>query len=279
MPIDHLDGTLFKHAVIAGSRPVILMQEQLNNINVFPVADSDTGTNMALTLRNLAEGALNCKEASLDKMSIALADAAFLGAHGSSGSLLAQFFQGLAKGFQASGRVDVVGFARAARYGADCAREAVAEPREGTILTVMRDWADCLDAQCRNSDSFPPLLAFALKGTTESLKRTPEKLEVLAKAGVVDAGAQGFVAMLEGFQNFLDTGQIVPVTRSILAAGRAKARALASPAEITFQFCTQALIVGPEIDRESLRKQIRSLGDSMIVGGSDQRVHLPYTHE
>lgn len=273
-PIAHLDGTLFKHVVIAGSRPVILMQEQLNNINVFPVADADTGTNMALTLRNVAEGALHCKETSIGTMSTALADAAFIGAHGSSGSLLAQFFQGLAEGFQGVERADAVRFAKAARLAADCAREAVAEPREGTILTVMRDWADRLNAECAKAETFPPLFASALKAATESLKQTPEKLEILGKAGVVDAGAQGFVAMLEGFQTFLETGQIVPLTRSMLAGGSAKARAPAKPAEIAFRFCTQALIVGPRIDRESLRSRIRDLGDSIIVGGSDERVHI-----
>jgi dihydroxyacetone kinase-like predicted kinase len=102
MSITHMDGTLLKHAVIAGAQRVIQMQEQLNNINVFPVADSDTGTNMSLTLRSVAEGALNCKESSIDEMSIALADATLMGAHGSSGSILAQFFQGWPKDFEAA---------------------------------------------------------------------------------------------------------------------------------------------------------------------------------
>jgi len=108
----------------------------------------------------------------------------------------------------------------------------------------MNDWADGRDARCGDADVFPPLLVFALNIATESLKTTPEELEVLAKAGVVDAGAQGFVALLEGFLNFVETGKIEPFTRSFLAAGRAKPRALSKPAEIALQFCTQALVVG-----------------------------------
>ena len=104
MPITHLSGLQLKRAVISGAQRVIQMQEQLNNINVFPVPDSDTGTNMALTMRSVAEGALLCKEGSIHGMSRAVADSALMGARGNSGAILAQFFQGLAEGFNGPGR-------------------------------------------------------------------------------------------------------------------------------------------------------------------------------
>jgi dihydroxyacetone kinase-like predicted kinase len=141
MPITHLSGLQLKRAVISGAQRVIQMQEQLNNINVFPVPDSDTGTNMALTMRSAAEGALLCKEGSIHGMSRAVADSALMGARGNSGAILAQFFQGLAEGFQGRARATLEDFAQAVQRAASNAAEAIAEPKEGTILTVIHDWS------------------------------------------------------------------------------------------------------------------------------------------
>ncbi|MDL1875114.1 DAK2 domain-containing protein, partial [Cytophagia bacterium CHB2] len=104
MPITYLDGPRLKDSVIAGAQRLIQMQEHLNNINVFPVPDGDTGTNMALTMRSVAEGALNCKDASVHAVSVALADSALMGARGNSGAILAQFFQGLSEGLNGKTR-------------------------------------------------------------------------------------------------------------------------------------------------------------------------------
>jgi len=274
MPVTYLDGNRLKHATIAGAQRLIQMQEHLNNINVFPVPDSDTGTNMALTMRSVAEGALNCKEVSVHAMSAALADSALMGARGNSGAILAQFFQGLAEGFHGLSRSDLKSFAQAVQHAAMMAREAIAEPREGTILTVIQDWAKYIQETWEKFSDFPALLHSSMQAATESLQRTPEKLKVLAKAGVVDAGAQGFVHLLEGILSFIQSGKIERLARGLFDFGNAKAKVEEAPEAITFQYCTQAFITGTAIDRAALKEQLRLLGDSMIVAGSNERVRI-----
>lgn len=274
MPITYLDGPRLKDSVIAGAQRLIQMQEHLNNINVFPVPDGDTGTNMALTMRSVAEGALNCKDASVHAVSVALADSALMGARGNSGAILAQFFQGLSEGLNGKTRADMGGFASAVNVAAKLSREAIAEPREGTILTVIHDWAEYIHARWEKVADFPTLIHDSLNAATESLNRTPEKLKVLAKAGVVDAGAQGFVHLLEGILHFMQSGKIERIARGILSFGNVKAKVEEAPEDITFQYCTQAFVVGKDIDRQTLKTRLRELGDSMIVAGSNERVRI-----
>ncbi len=274
MPVNYIDGPRLKHATVAAAQRLIQMQEHLNNINVFPVPDSDTGTNMALTMRSVAEGALNCNDESVHAMSLALADSALMGARGNSGAILAQFFQGLSEGFAGKERSDLAGFAHAVQHAAKLAREAIAEPREGTILTVIQDWAKHIHETWERFTDFPTLIDSSLHAASDSLRRTPEKLKELAKAGVVDAGAQGFVHLLEGAINFIQSGKIERLARGILDFGNAKAKVEEAPEEIKFQYCTQAFITGKGIDRNGLKLKLAALGDSMIVAGSNERVRV-----
>ncbi len=274
MPITHLSGLQLKRAIISGAQRVIQMQEHLNNINVFPVADSDTGTNMALTMRSVAEGALLCKEISVHGISRAAADSALMGARGNSGAILAQFFEGLAEGFHGRARATLEDFALAVNNASTNAAEAIAEPKEGTILTVIRDWAQAIHVNWQKNNDFRTLIADSLRAATQSLQDTPRKLKALAKAGVVDAGAQGFVHMLEGVFNFAQSGKIDRVAHAGLTFGNAKAKVDEAPEDITFQFCTEVLIVGEKIDRASLKEKLRPLGNSMIVAGSNERVKI-----
>ncbi len=274
MPVTYLDGPRLKHAVVAGAQRLISMQEQLNNINVFPVPDADTGTNMALTMRSVADGALNCNESSVHAMSVALADSALMGARGNSGAILAQFFQGLSEGFQGKARSSISDFARAVNHASRASREAIAEPRDGTILTVIQDWAIYIQETWGKAADFPTLIRQSLRAATDSLQRTPEKLKVLAKAGVVDAGAQGFVHLLEGITSFMQSGKIERLARGVLNFANIKAKVEESPEAITFQYCTQAFVVGTDIDRQALKMRLQPLGDSMIVAGSNARVRI-----
>jgi hypothetical protein len=274
MPITHLSGLQLKRAAISGAQRVIQMQEQLNNINVFPVADSDTGTNMALTMRSVAEGALLCKDGSVHGISQALADSALMGARGNSGAILAQFFQGLAEGFRGRVRATLEDFALAVQRASGNAAEAIAEPKEGTILTVIRDWAQEIQSTWHRAADFRTLIGESLRAATQSLQDTPRKLKVLAKAGVVDAGAQGFVHLLEGVFTFVQSGKIDRISRAGLTFGNAKAKVEEAPENITFQYCTEALIVGEKIDRNRLKEELRPLGNSMIVAGSSERVKI-----
>ncbi len=274
MPIRYLDGRRFTRAVVAGSHWVRRMQEKLNRINVFPVSDSDTGTNMAATLAGAVTAAEQDRAGDVGATSRRIADSALLGARGNSGAILAQFFQGLAEGLEGCGHVTLAHFAPAARRAADAARSALARPQEGTILTVMSDWASQLEAAARGTADFGDALRESLGAARRSLARTPEKLRVLARAGVVDAGAQGFVYLLEGVQAFIETRRgewRELVTDAPQAAAPA---AEAHEPSILFQFCTECLLEGQALDRERLRDELGGLGDSIVIAGSRQRLRM-----
>jgi len=269
-----LDGERFKGIVIAATQRLIQTQQTLNRINVFPVADSDTGTNMALTMQRVADSARTCAYDNLDVVGETLADSAVMGARGNSGAILAQFFQGLSEGFSGRPKVTVTEFAESARHAAMRAREAIANPREGTILTVIHDWAQYVHERCLRTSDFPTLIRSSLRVATESLYRTPEKLRVLARAGVVDAGAQGFVHMLEGAVNFIRTGRIERVARELVALQTTRAVVKEAPESITYRYCTQAMIRSNRIDLGALKAILSPWGDSLIVAGSAQRVRV-----
>lgn len=273
MKIDYLDGRRLRQAVIAGARRVIMMQDFLNGINVFPVADNDTGTNMALTLQSIAEGAISCRDASISAMSQCLADSALMGARGNSGAILAQFFQGLAESFRGKFTVTVEHFAEAADRARSCAYDAISEPKEGTILTVIHDWAERIKNHCRCSKDFREVLKEGYDEAQRSLKETPTKMKLLSKAGVVDAGAQGFVHMLEGILHFIEFGKIY---RGVGIGSRAGIRAKVekAPEDITFRFCTECLVDGEDIPRKRLREELSAFGNSLIVAGSSERVRV-----
>lgn len=250
-----------------------MMQDYLNGINVFPVADNDTGTNMALTLQSVAEGAISCREASISAMSQCLAESAIMGARGNSGAILAQFFQGLSESFKGKRTASVQNFAEAAEQAKTCAYDAISEPKEGTILTVIGDWAERIKGQCSESEDFREVLKEGFDEAQRSLKETPAKMKLLSKAGVVDAGAQGFVHMLEGVLHFIESGKIYRGVGIGTNAG-ARAKIDKAPQDITFQFCTECLVDGDEIPRKKLREELSAIGNSLIVAGSSERVRI-----
>jgi len=280
MKIDYLDGERLRQAVIAGARRVILMQENLNRMNVFPVPDNDTGTNMALTMQSIAEGAIGCRDRTVSGMSQCLADAALMGARGNSGAILAQFFQGFCERFQGKKIATLAHFGEAVAQARNSSYEALTEPKEGTILTVIHDWAERINKQCHKSQDFLELFKAGLQEAQRSLKDTPKKLKLLAKAGVVDAGAQGFVHMLEGIHHFMQTGEIDSAVGIGGASRTARAKVDEDGGDIAFQFCTECLIEGEKIDRTALRQQLKAHGNSLIVAGSARkiRVHI-HTNE
>lgn len=274
MKIDYIDGLRLRQAVIAGARRVIMMQDQLNRINVFPVADNDTGTNMALTMQSIAEGAISCRDQSVSAMAQCLADAALMGARGNSGAILAQFFQGLSESFKGKVSASLMHFAEAVEAARQSAYDAITEPKEGTILTVIHDWAEKIKKHCHNSHDFRELFKEGLHEAQRSLKETPKKLKLLAKAGVVDAGAQGFVHMLEGIHHFMQSGKIeraVGIGDGKLAA---RANVKRAPEDITYRYCTECLIAGNSIDGQQLRSELKKMGNSLIVAGSAEKVRV-----
>lgn len=284
MAIHHLTGYRLKRAILAGSESVMARTDHLNRINVFPVADGDTGTNMALTLKSIAEGLYDCDDASADAVAQCAADSALVGSRGNSGSILAQFYQGLSEGIAGRERLDAKDFADAAVLAKDFAYDSMMEPKEGTILTVIRDWSTSFSAYTSQTKDFRELFTRALTDAKTSLARTPELLKVngeaiLKKAGVVDSGAQGFVDMLEGVLGFINRGNFREfIARKFFAVSDGAAANVEANADaITFQYCTEFVLEnGAAYDKKNLRKELIELGDSLIIGGSSTKtkVHL-----
>ncbi|MFN3393839.1 MAG: DAK2 domain-containing protein, partial [Candidatus Thermochlorobacter sp.] len=290
MPIDYLNGRRLKHAIIAGAESVIMRKEYLNKINVFPVADGDTGTNMALTLKSVVEGLYECDDSTVDAVVICAADAALVGSRGNSGSILAQFYQGMAEGLSGKERITAPEFGQSLLIAKNYAYEAMLEPKEGTILTVIRDWTMSITQIVQRTGDFKEIIAESIQAAKASLARTPDELvvngvQVLKKAGVVDSGAQGFVDMLQGIHDFMQKGNIREYLKRkffSFTSSEGGAAAVESNAEaITFQYCTEFVLEnGENYDKKALRKALIEYGDSLIIGGSTTKtkVHI-HTNE
>ncbi|MEE8437406.1 MAG: DAK2 domain-containing protein, partial [Candidatus Neomarinimicrobiota bacterium] len=210
MAIEYLDGIRFYRSISAGMKRVVSRQDYLNKINVFPVPDQDTGTNMAYTLTCIEEYINGKINPSIRHMSLAVADSALDGARGNSGAILAQFFVGFADGIKDNHIIKTAQFSEAVKVAKAYAYEALVVPQEGTILTVMSDWSREIEKLSEKIGDFRILFERALIRARQSLLDTPKKLEILAKSGVVDAGAQGFLDMLEGINDFLKEGVVTP---------------------------------------------------------------------
>jgi uncharacterized protein len=271
--IGYLDGSRLSRSVIAGARFVADHAEPLNKINVFPVADGDTGTNLASTLQKIAAGLSRVRQRHVREMSRRLADEAVVNARGNSGAILAQFFCGFSEGLPDRPRVTTAGFGAAVTRAAESAYGAIARPVEGTILTVVRDWARHVRERAQEVRDFADLLPESLAAAKSSLANTPNQMKALKKAGVVDAGAQGFVYLIEGIVRYLREAARHALPQAPPAEVKAAVfdKALES---ILFRYCTEALLEGDAIDRAELRRQAALLGDSIVIAGGAQRVRL-----
>ena len=271
--IGYLDGNRLSRAVIAGAHFVAERAEALNKINVFPVADGDTGTNVASTLQKIASGISRVRQRHVREMSKALADEAVGGARGNSGAILAQFFCGFSEGLPDAPRVTTSGFGAAVVQAAESAYSAIARPVEGTILTVIRDWARYVADRAQEIKDFGVLLPESLEAATISLENTPKQLKLLQKAGVVDAGGQGFVYLLEGIVTyFRESARLAPETTEPEDIQSALFDRM--PEAILFRFCTEVLLEGDAIDRGGLRREVALLGDSIVMAGGCARIRL-----
>ena len=206
MKISYLDGPRLYYAFMVGGNEVIKDQKYLNKINVFPVPDSDTGTNLASTMRSIAEGAV--PNPSFYKTVHSMADMALSGARGNSGIIFAQFLYGISEEIKNVNRISTSSFGEIVKKAVQYAYRSVVSPVEGTMLTVMKDWAEAVYQQRTKKRDFVELLSYSLQVTKKSLIETRYKLPVLTKAGVVDAGAKGFVDFLEGITNFIKKGKL-----------------------------------------------------------------------
>lgn len=267
-----LDGHNLRDALTAGALEVIGRQDHLNKINVFPVADGDTGTNLAHTLSTIAQRLKDCADNHAGNVLTLIADAALDGARGNSGAIFAQFFQGLSDGAAGLQQLTTRQFSHAAILGAKYAHDALSEPKEGTLVTVLRDFSK----ELRNHVDENPLADFitvlqkGLQTAVVSLKNTPNLLEVLKKAGVVDAGAQGFVDFLSGMVAYLTVGKVPEV--EIILETPAADDYIADTGD--FQYCTECIIENDSIDQRILREGLSQLGNSLVIAGRRNKVRI-----
>jgi DegV family protein with EDD domain len=273
--VPRITAPALRRALAAGMRRVVARREALNKINVFPVPDGDTGSNLAFTLGTVLAGSLSRPARSTGELLREVADDAIDGARGNSGAILAQFLQGAGEVARGERSLTPLLLARAARAGADQARGALSEPREGTILSVIRAYAEALEAQTASGmRDLRGGLRAALERARVALADTPKQLAVLRQAGIVDAGAQGFVDLLEGIQEFVDTGHEGELVASEIPLEFAGTH-LHGDVDPQHRWCSECLISGAGIDRDALRAAVAELGaDSVVIAGGDARVRL-----
>lgn len=275
---DHcLSAETLATAMRSGIHRVIREQEHLNRINVFPVADGDTGTNLSLSL-SASLGILSSTENQrMESMLEAVADALLDGARGNSGAIMAQFFQGVSDSAVDLAAFDVRSFAAAIQKGSDYAHDAISDPKPGTILSVTAAFANGLADQIRSNDgvAFPALLKAGLSVAQSALERTTSELEVLRKAGVVDAGAKGFVVLLEGMFDFLILGKVTSKPDSAdLLLEAVQMEAAGADDDLEFRYCTECMVNGEAIDRRKLREELSAIGGSLVLAGTKKKAKI-----
>jgi DAK2 domain fusion protein YloV len=277
--VQSLDGPGVREMFAAATAWLERNKEQVNAINVFPVPDGDTGTNMFLTMRSTMEEAQSCGEAGAGAMMAAMAHGALMGARGNSGVILSQILRGAARATKDAQTLDARSIADAFREGSTAAYQAVTKPTEGTILTVVREVGDATTARVDGGtiDLFA-LLETAVETARESVARTPSLLPVLAEAGVVDAGGQGLYVLIEGMLKHVrgdeigDVSAAGPVGQEWLSVVEQRHQTEPSP----YGYCLEVLLEGQKMDVAALRDEMLRLGDSVIVVGDEAliRVHV-----
>jgi uncharacterized protein len=267
--IAYVDGPRLARSLFAAADWVAAGREEINRINVFPVPDGDTGTNFSLTLRAVADALRALGDAPLPETARTMARAAVLGARGNSGMMLAHFLLGFAESLGDRPTATTRDVAAGVRHGADRLYESLDDPREGTILTVAREAAVAAERTARETDDVGEFMRRLLDEGELALAHTPELLAVLKDAGVVDAGGQGFVRMLEGVVRYIDGDPILPIGDGGRASGPAAvvpAAAVEVAAERDFQYCTEVLVRGEQLPAANeVRAAMHPFGGSLVV--------------
>ena len=273
---DTITGPVFQEMLIFGAASIAKEKQSINDLNVFPVPDGDTGTNMSLTMHAAAQELQKRSPATVDLASSITASALLRGARGNSGVILSLLFRGMSKSLKGCVTADGCTFAAAMQEGVSAAYNAVMKPAEGTILTVSRLAADRAMAASAEKNSVEYVIEQAISQGEETLRQTVDMNPVLKKAGVVDAGGKGFLVILKGMLAAL-RGETMPALETEHAARDKADFASVGDEDITFAFDT-VFIVRRIDDRsiEPFREFLNSIGDSLVIGEDDEafKVHV-----
>jgi DegV family protein with EDD domain len=266
-----MDGKSFYRAFLAGTSRILENQQFMNKINVFPVPDGDTGTNLAATMRYIVEKTVphHSLKLTVDRVAAAALD----GARGNSGIIFAQFLYGLSKRLPDTPKVNVKEFSKMVNTAMEYAVKAIEKPVEGTVITVIRDWAESVDHFKEKIDDFILLMRETVTTARESLKNTPKKLEALRKHKVVDAGAQGFVYFLEGVMDFMSKRDFKRILRLNIKTIEPVKDEIGDE-DIEFRYCTEAVIEGKNLDPADIKSIAKPMGNSLVVAGADEKLRI-----
>lgn len=277
-----LSGKILRDAIISGANNIINNKESVDELNVFPVPDGDTGTNMSMTIRNaVAELNMLSDSATVETVAQTAASAMLRGARGNSGVILSLLFRGLSKGLAGKHEATVEDYCNALKLGAEAAYKSVMKPTEGTILTVARVAAEkANDAQCKDFAELFDVLSTAAK---ETLDQTPEMLPVLKKAGVVDAGGMGYYTILKGMASVICGGVMISAKEETATEKAVVTNAAGTfETDIEFTYCTEFIVVKSDVNKDAtkLRAFLESIGDCVVVVDDDSiiKVHVHTEH-
>ena len=294
MGISTIDAGMLKNAFLAGAKGLEAKKDWINELNVFPVPDGDTGTNMTLTIMAAAKEVAELENPTMDQLAKAISSGSLRGARGNSGVILSQLLRGFTKEIKAVEEIDTTILANAMVRGTETAYKAVMKPKEGTILTVAKAMADKGLEMASQTDDMEEFVKEVIEYGDYVLGQTPEMLPVLKQAGVVDSGGQGLMQVVKGAVDgllgrtvdfSLDT---VPDSGNRPAAGEKAARGAArtdiDTADIKFGYCTEFIInlekVYTDKDETELKSYLESIGDSLVVVSDDEivKVHVHTNH-
>ncbi|WP_430934694.1 DAK2 domain-containing protein [Saccharicrinis sp. 156] len=274
----HINGKFLYYAFVAGGNQVFQHQVEINKINVFPVNDKDTGTNLASTIRSVID---NIKPHKSYKTTVNnMADAALMGARGNSGVIFAQFLHGLSRETLNKPSITFPEFAESVHKSIPYMYKAIANPAEGTMLTVIKEWSIFLNSQKEAIHDFRNVIIDSIAILEKSLAETTLQLKIFKKTGLVDAGAKGFVLFIKGIIDFIKHRNI----RDIVSGAGQNISLIHTEElvdeEINYRFCTEAIIKNLKVSKNDLQLILRKNGDSVVVAGSQSisRIHVHTNH-
>jgi DegV family protein with EDD domain len=278
--LTYIDSNRMVKALTAAISRLFQRREYIDRINVFPVPDGDTGTNMAFSFKVIHEAVRNAESLSIKQLMTRVAVASLDGSRGNSGAIMAQYFHGFSKAMEDGPVMTAAALATASSAGAKAAWTAMSEPVAGTLPTVLEDFSAALESKSRQGvKDIREMLEYGLVSARESLAHTPELLPVLKQAGVVDAGGQGFVDLLEGIWDFIENGETGADSFDATTIDDEEMFALGSTAmEMDpgmHRFCTECVIEGEALDRSEIMTRLEKLDcSSLVVAGGRKRVRV-----
>ncbi|MGN0341617.1 MAG: DAK2 domain-containing protein [Roseburia sp.] len=275
MEINKIDAATFAKLFLAGAKNLEAKKEWINELNVFPVPDGDTGTNMSMTIMSAAKEVSALENPTMASLAKAISSGSLRGARGNSGVILSQLFRGFTKVIASYDELDVMILAEACQKGVETAYKAVMKPKEGTILTVAKGIANKAVQLCEETEDLNFFMDEVIKEADYVLSKTPDMLPVLKQAGVVDSGGQGLVQVLKGAYDAL-LGKEVDYSIEIVPAGTTVVPETTDTADIKFGYCTEFIILlnqpMTENQEREYKSYLESIGDSIVVVADDEIV-------